>query len=376
MIDLLFSLLKPFYVVTSFQTAFFCILAFSMRSHRKYFEWLWVLLFSLSVKLTLFTLKWHFGINLDAPVFKFVIVVFEFSIGPLFYLFLIKATQQKIKFKTTSALLLTPFVIAFLFLYIPQNQWDSYGSQFHTFLGINFQIHSTLFLFLTYRKFKKYEIEIKNHITQNLLYEVKLIRIILNTLVLILFFGFLGSLVRVIYQFELAILNPILEFMVLLSVNASFLIALKIPYQLTQLNLGTEAYENISLVEKYKNSTLSEEQKNEIELKLNELVVLEKYYRTSNLTIHELSQRINIQSKFISQVINELHSQNFCEYINAIRIDEAKSILRDNNFAHKTILEVCYEVGFNSKSTFNAVFKKQTGRTPSEYRNSYFQRSR
>jgi AraC-like DNA-binding protein len=164
--------------------------------------------------------------------------------------------------------------------------------------------------------------------------------------------------------------------MVLLSVNASFLIALKIPYQLTQLNLGTEAYENISLVEKYKNSTLSEEQKNEIELKLNELVVLEKYYRTSNLTIHELSQRINIQSKFISQVINELYSQNFCEYINAIRIDEAKSILRDNNFAHKTILEVCYEVGFNSKSTFNAVFKKQTGCTPSKYRNSYFPRSR
>jgi YesN/AraC family two-component response regulator len=159
-------------------------------------------------------------------------------------------------------------------------------------------------------------------------------------------------------------------------VNASFFIALKIPHQLTQLNLGVEAYENVSLVEKYKNSTLSEEQKNEIELKLNELVVLEKYYRTSNLTIHELSQRINIQSKFISQVINELHSQNFCEYINAIRIDEAKSILRDNNFAHKTILEVCYEVGFNSKSTFNAVFKKQTGRTPSEYRNSYFQRSR
>ena len=225
-------------------------------------------------------------------------------------------------------------------------------------------------------KFKKYEIEIKNHITQNLLYEVKLIRIILNTFVLILIFGFLGSLVRVIYQFELAILNPILEFMVLLSVNASFLIALKIPYQLTQLNLGTEAYVNVSLVEKYKNSTLSEEQKNEIDLKLNELVVVEKYYRTSNLTIHELSQRMNIQSKFISQVINELYNQNFCEYINAIRIDEAKSILRDNNFAHKTILEVCYEVGFNSKSTFNAVFKKQTGRTPSKYRNSYFQRSR
>lgn len=85
---------------------------------------------------------------------------------------------------------------------------------------------------------------------------------------------------------------------------------------------------------------------------------------------------MNIQSKFISQVINELYNQNFCEYINAIRIDEAKSILRDNNFAHKTILEVCYEVGFNSKSTFNAVFKKQTGRTPSKYRNSYFQRSR
>jgi YesN/AraC family two-component response regulator len=146
-------------------------------------------------------------------------------------------------------------------------------------------------------------------------------------------------------------------------------LGLKLPVELSGINLGDGAYQNISEVkERYKNSTLSKEHKNDISEKLDRLAIDQKYYQTPNLTIKHLSQKLDIHSKFLSQVINETHNQNFCDYINTLRIEEAKSLLKDKETDYKTILEVCYEVGFNSKSTFYEVFKKQTGLTPTAFR--------
>ncbi len=58
---------------------------------------------------------------------------------------------------------------------------------------------------------------------------------------------------------------------------------------------------------------------------------------------------------------------NFYDYISKYRIEEAKSILSDQS-SNKTVLEILYEVGFNSKSSFNTAFKKYTGVTPSKFK--------
>jgi AraC-like DNA-binding protein len=62
-------------------------------------------------------------------------------------------------------------------------------------------------------------------------------------------------------------------------------------------------------------------------------------------------------------------NQNFRDFINKYRIEESKFLLKNKSNGNKTILEIAYEVGFNSKSAFNAAFKKFTGLTPKEYRN-------
>lgn len=67
--------------------------------------------------------------------------------------------------------------------------------------------------------------------------------------------------------------------------------------------------------------------------------------------------------------MNERLNTNFRNYINSYRIEEAKKILI--NESDKNILTICYDVGFNSKSTFNTCFKKYTGKTPSEFRQEY-----
>ena len=60
--------------------------------------------------------------------------------------------------------------------------------------------------------------------------------------------------------------------------------------------------------------------------------------------------------------------KNFYNFINEFRIEAAKEILQDPSSKGKNILQIAYEVGFNSKSAFNTYFKRLTGKTPSAYR--------
>jgi len=87
-----------------------------------------------------------------------------------------------------------------------------------------------------------------------------------------------------------------------------------------------------------------------------------------DLTLDQLAAQLKLRPKLLSQAINEGLGQNFFEFINTYRIEEAKRLLTDHADKKITVLEVLYQVGFNSKSSFNTVFKKQTGLTPSEFK--------
>lgn len=64
--------------------------------------------------------------------------------------------------------------------------------------------------------------------------------------------------------------------------------------------------------------------------------------------------------------------KHFFDFINEYRIEKAKKILKDPTQKELTILEILYQVGFNSKSSFSTSFKKYTGKTPTEFRKSAF----
>jgi len=67
-------------------------------------------------------------------------------------------------------------------------------------------------------------------------------------------------------------------------------------------------------------------------------------------------------------VLNEKHGRNFFTFINEYRVREVISRINDPKFQHYTILAIAFDSGFNSKSTFNSIFKSYTGKTPSQYR--------
>jgi len=93
-------------------------------------------------------------------------------------------------------------------------------------------------------------------------------------------------------------------------------------------------------------------------------------YLDPSLTIQELSNQINIPVRDLSVLINHHMDQHFFDFVNEYRIQKAMNILKDQYKSQLTVLEILYEVGFNSKSSFNTSFKKYTNLTPTAYRNA------
>ena len=93
----------------------------------------------------------------------------------------------------------------------------------------------------------------------------------------------------------------------------------------------------------------------------------EKIFLDPNLRIETLAKKINTTPHIISRTVNEGLGKNFSELVSHYRIDEFKKRLNDAKYARYSIIGIAYDVGFNSKSSFNGAFKKQTGFTPSQY---------
>jgi AraC-like DNA-binding protein len=94
-------------------------------------------------------------------------------------------------------------------------------------------------------------------------------------------------------------------------------------------------------------------------------------YMAASLSLDELARQVKISSKELSVLINHIMGLHFFDFVNEYRINHAMQILSDNNQTDLTVLEILYEVGFNSKSSFNTEFKKRTGLTPTIYRNTH-----
>ena len=92
------------------------------------------------------------------------------------------------------------------------------------------------------------------------------------------------------------------------------------------------------------------------------------YYLDSELSLKSLADALNIHPNTLSKIINEGHGKNFSDYINDYRVKAVIDKLNDPNYDHVTLLGISFECGFNSKTTFNRVFKHVTGKTPFDYK--------
>jgi AraC-like DNA-binding protein len=125
---------------------------------------------------------------------------------------------------------------------------------------------------------------------------------------------------------------------------------------------------NVRETEKYVRSGLKDKQAEEYLEKLISVMETDKPYLNRNLSIQDLSHLTGISRHYITQVLNEKHGKNFFTFINEYRVKDVISRFNDPKNNHFTILAIAFDAGFNSKTTFNSIFKSLIGMTPSEYR--------
>ncbi|WP_160114588.1 AraC family transcriptional regulator [Aquimarina sp. AU474] len=151
----------------------------------------------------------------------------------------------------------------------------------------------------------------------------------------------------------------------LISVFALFVICwfvLKALYQ-PKLFLGVD--KNLMALKIVQKTSTETEQALQI---LSKYMSNEKPYLDPELSLQKLAIGLNIPEKQLSQLINKHIGKHFFDYVNEYRINDAKALLKEQT--DLTVLEILYQIGFNSKSSFYTAFKKETLQTPLAYRKS------
>ncbi len=181
-------------------------------------------------------------------------------------------------------------------------------------------------------------------------------------------FTFLGAcIISIIVKF-IGYLNISLEYSTFLISYVAFLFFYSILFFVTITSPNLVQINDKK--EKYWYSSLSRYEAMELMAKLNLFVTETQIYRRSKLTLKELASGIKVSERHLSQAINDIRGQNFFDFVNSYRIEHAKSLLSNNPGNKRTIFDIFWESGFNSKTTFNTTFKKITGQTPTEYQKS------
>ena len=259
------------------------------------------------------------------------------AIGPVYYFLSDSALNPKFQFKWKQLLHLLPAIVfTFLWVFLDQirNDRESW-SLFYRFILLQYMIYLAITI---------YKCNMTGLVNPGLKRQLNVI----SAFLLAIWFAYMLNEVSGFPYIAGAILYSVLiYFSLFIILNKGFIIqATKDKYQKTGLK-----------------SAESERIFHELEKQLKK----EKVYKDNLLSLGRLAKRIHTQSHLLSQVINENYRKSFFELISSLRVEEAKHLL-ENNEAIK-VSEVAFEVGYNSISAFNTAFKKQTGLTPSQFRN-------
>jgi AraC-like DNA-binding protein len=237
------------------------------------------------------------------------------------------------------------------------------------FFQIISEIQYAFYIFLLFFTLKEYrKIYVENYTNpENLQYRwlIQMITVILIAHLFVLS----KSIIRFTYNNTTLLLANVVVIIFALIVSSYFVLkALYQPGLFRGIDLETKPISTYIIEE---GSEKSVETNTAIQQKiklLEEMMAAKEPFLNADLTIRQLASQINLHQKELSALINHHMGKHFFDFINEYRIHKAMEILKDPAQKEVTILEILYEVGFNSKSSFNTAFKKHSELTPVEFR--------
>jgi AraC-like DNA-binding protein len=221
--------------------------------------------------------------------------------------------------------------------------------------------HVFVYLGLTYKSLLKYRKIIKNKYSQIDQINLDWLSFSLNTFGLLTFVSLIQNFIALAENRSAFMVTLVLLLIfVFYFVNKVILKALRQPEIFTGITQNETT--------KYLGSNLTPSQIEEYKEQLLALLRTEKLFLNPQVSLTDLSEKLSVPTKHLSQVINQMFNKSFFDFINTYRIQEVQQILKESMDDKLTVLEAMYQAGFNSKSSFNTAFKKETGQTPTEFR--------
>ncbi len=295
-----------------------------------------------------------FNLNEELKIFDSLPLItpaFVLLNGPLWYLFVRQLTQSNKAWCSHDWLHLIPAVLALIF----SNSWP----QTVILLGT---ISQLVYIFHAIKLVRKYHHQSMQQCSDAIEMQIKWVTHVMLAIVIIS----VVDLLRLNMQQVLPIM--LANYSYLISQIIYLIIFIYLIYQAINQPLLFSAFEQqastqpIHTKTKQPSDADNEQRKTQFSL-INDYIHKHQLFLQPRLNIRSLSEQCGISEKEVSQAINQVDGLNFCDYINGLRIEKFKEVLKPKS----NILQIAYECGFNSKSTFNAVFKKKTGLTPSQF---------
>jgi len=305
-------------------------------------------------------------------------VPFPLLYGPILYLYTLYSLKNDTQIIKKDFLHFTPVILSYLYMFkfyffysVDEKRLVDIGEIndfdiFTNLLLLAFIISGISYSVLSYQLLNKYKQLIDNNFSNTELMNLNWLKsfiwgvglIFLTVIIIIISRDFIG----LEYGF-----NPDYIFYSLLVFAILILGYFGIRHQ--NIFVDNVIIEVNEIKGEYKKSGLKEDIASIKYNSLLELMAEQKPYLEPKLTLNTLANLLAISPNHLSQIINQYEQQNFNDFINRYRIEEfIKRASENNNFS---FLVHALDSGFNSKSTFNSVFKKQKGVTPSQFMSNY-----
>ena len=322
----------------------------------------------------------YLGFYLQFPHFYGADLGSLFLIGPLFYFYIGFLTHTKKEWKKLDILHFLPFLFTLIIhpvifqgtvtkvetikRWLSATRYDQPELRKEFFLDdtifIVESLHMIVYLILALVVLKRYRERIKNYTSHLYQLNFQWLRNLTIALILVIFVSFILQkslyiyLKYYYYSLDYIYILPMTVLIYLIGIYA-----LRRPLILNGIVIDHQ---------KYQSSSLSVEKAELYLEKLNDFILHDKPYLDPEIKLPDLADKLEIPPNHLSQVINDKLKLNFFDFINGLRIEEAKQKLTDSAHQKDKLLTIALDSGFNNKTSFNKYFKKLTGLTPSEFR--------
>lgn len=299
------------------------------------------------------------------PNLYFLPLFYSLSFGPLIYFYVRSLTNHNFRLNPTHILHFIPVLLqTSLYIYLtfcnyPTKNW--YWENIHQPYIYRLEFDGTwlsmmIYLTLSFRLLQKYQVWILNNFSEVSKIRLNWLKIIIGILIVLCVQWLIEIILRDFFNiyFEYNYSIEILGIMALILGISG----------IKQANLSDISFDSEEKLTEAKTPFIVDPI---FISKIESAMRDQKLYLDPTLTLIQLSSLLNLPPKIVSKSINSGFEKSFNDFVNGYRVEEVKQRLNLSDLQKLTILGIALECGFNSKSTFNRIFKEFTGVAPTEF---------